>query len=176
MMSSPRDDRNRTQIPRLPSSCFLLIVLLSTHAKAPSVKGWRREWTNEPSRRGGDRTEKSPGTTLWHFPLFWLRTMKAAATTTPGDQELELGTACCANSLFLILGLSFSPSPFRAAPPLSPPPCACIPGSGSAPHFPAGVPRGRVSCWSPAPLGGQGAPSSKKQVLVKRSVFQLLET
>lgn len=102
--------------------------------------------------------------------------MKAAATTTPGDQELELGTACCANSLFLILGLSFSPSPFRPAPPLSPPHGACIPCSGSAPHFPAAVPRRRGSCGSPAPLGGQGAPRSKKRVLVKRSVFQLLET
>lgn len=28
--------------------------------------------------------------------------MKAAATTNPWDQELELGTASCGNSLFLI--------------------------------------------------------------------------
>lgn len=60
----------------------------------------------------------------------------------------------CANSLFLILGLSFSPSPFRPAPPLSPP--ASPSPAPLRTSLPPSPPRG--SRGSPAPLGGPGAP------------------
>ena len=111
MMSSPRDDKNRTQIPWLPSLCFPLIVLLSTHSRSSSVKAWRREWTHAPGSRGGDGPEGPQESLFGTCLLFRLRTMKAAATTNPWDQELELGTARGGN-----LSLHFRPFPFFTAP------------------------------------------------------------
>lgn len=70
------------------------------------------------------------------------------ATTDPRDQELELGTDCCGNSLFLGPGLSFLTSPSRP--------------SLNAPHSP--VPRSPSSSLHPlcTPLFdaavGQGLP------------------
>lgn len=127
-MSSPRDDKDRTQIPWLLSLCFALIVLLSTHPRVPSVEqsvgeGRGYKWAKTATWRLHWR---SSGISLWHFPLFWPRKMKAAATTNRWDQELELGTACCGNSLF-ILGLSFLTSPFRPVLTLSPPHPVSIP-------------------------------------------------
>lgn len=114
-MSSPRDDKNRTQIPWLPSLCFPLIVFLSTLPRTSSVKGWRGSGHKCTKSARWRLHCQSSGITLWHFPLFWQRKMKAAAATNPWDQELDLGTACCGYSFFFIFGLSFLTSPFRAA-------------------------------------------------------------
>lgn len=68
------------------------------------------EEIHEPNLRGG-KALKVLRNRRWHFLLFWLSKMKTA-TTDPRDQELELGTACCGNSLFLGRGLLFLTSPF----------------------------------------------------------------
>lgn len=137
---SPRDDRNRTQIPRLPSSCFLLIVLLSTHPRAPSVKGWRREWTHMSRVGEVEAALKVPRNHSVALSFVLAEDDESSRNHSPRGPRTGTRYCPCANSLFLILGLSFSPSPFRPAPPLSPPHCAGIPLSGSAPHFPAAVP------------------------------------
>lgn len=62
--------------------------------------------TDAPGSRGRDRPEGPQESLLGTCLLFRLRTMQAAATTDPWDQELELGTARGGNCLFLILGLS----------------------------------------------------------------------
>lgn len=143
---SPRDDRNRTQIPRLPSSCFLLIVLVSTHPRAPSVKGWRREWTHMSRVGEVEAALRVPRNHSVALSFVLAEDDEGSRNHSPRGPRTGTRYCPCADSLFLILGLSFSPSPFRPAPPRSPPRspphCAGTPlsGSGSAPHFPAAVP------------------------------------
>lgn len=54
-MSSPREDTNRTQIPRLPSLCFPLIVLLPfcslKGSRCPGLE--QGAGTHKPGPRGG---------------------------------------------------------------------------------------------------------------------------